>query len=330
MRLQTESRRMSQASNLALDLSRAGPFTINGPPSSKRNSFAPLTGSSVNRIDAHRRISSVSDSGLLHHDPAQWATSPRVPQVEPLQSSSCPPTTSTGTSRRISGFFGRAPSVPLDTPPAPDTSELVELRNEMRAIKEQLEETRHELTESREAQEASETCAQALRTFISENSIGMHPPGSVVHPSPQRSTIDETASKSSTRWGFKLWNTPASTVLPVTSPALPPLASASSASAPPAPRKLGGFFASRASISSTSSAPRPEPHSNQQEPIYNGSDSSSDDLGAEPVSPASELPRTNVIVRSYDGTPSVLADSPKQTKTTLEQVGDHNDLVVMA
>ena len=61
MRLQTESKRMSQMSHMSVDTSRANSLFGGGPSSSKRASFTPLTGSGASRITSHRRISSISE-----------------------------------------------------------------------------------------------------------------------------------------------------------------------------------------------------------------------------------------------------------------------------
>lgn len=83
-------------------------------------------------------------------------------------------------------------------------------------------------------------------------------------------------------------------------------------------------------MSSTSSAP-PVPHSHQQEPMCNGSDSSSDDSGTEPVSPASELPGANVLVQNLDHSPGRLTDSPVGKMTGLEVVDlDQGRMVTMS
>ena len=336
-----------------IDLSRAGPSTLNGPPSSRRASFQPLTGTTAGRMNAHRRISSVSDSAsLLYNEHGQLLGSPRG-QLEPLLlSNSAPPTApapAPNASRRISGFFGRAAQTPELTPTA-DAAEVEELRKELQAAKEQLEETRIELAEAKEAQEASETCANALRTFIADNSIGMAPPGGRPEP-PQRpppaprTTSDESrhSASASGRWSFRLWNTPANaagagSASASSSPALPSAPAPASISAmpqqqPPLAKKFGGFFSGRAgSMSSTASVPASHPH--PQEPLgSNGSDSSSDDSGPEPISPASEVPSGRVLVQSLDGTSprGVLTDSPEQQKTELLQVVDldHGRLVTV-
>lgn len=308
---------------MALDLSRAGPSSFNQPASARRSSFAPLTGSPGGRINAHRRISSVSEPGYA--DTNQWGSPPSTARLEPLQllnnTASAPAAPASQNPRRISGFFGRTTPTPPDLPTTEDASEVEELRKELQAVKEQLEETRHELTEAKEGQEASETCANALRTFISENSIGMHPPGRNAQPTPPSESSNKATA--ATRWSFKLWNTPSAANTPATSPAIqnaPAPAAVSAAAAPPLTRKSGGFFSSRSSISSTVSVTRPEPHLHQQEPMCNGSDSSSVDSVTEPVSPASELPETNILVQSFDGGAAELTHSPEQAKRVLDGV----------
>ncbi len=68
-------------------------------------------------------------------------------------------------SRRTSG---RSPQADRDA----FNLELETLRKELRAVKDELEETKLELSEANEAREASDTCANALREFISENNVG--------------------------------------------------------------------------------------------------------------------------------------------------------------
>jgi hypothetical protein len=298
---------------MTIDLSRAGSPGLQGPPSSKRSSFAPLAVSPGNpaRAGAHRRISSVSEPGATFRN--ELGSPPLSGRLEPLQLVQNGPPTSDRSSRRMSGFFGRGTANEL--PVTADASEIEELRKELQAVKESLEETRHELTEAREAQEASETCANALRTFIAENSIGMHPPGrsDVVSPS----SAGPEHSRKNTSWGFKLWNTvPPATNGQAVSPVVPnpPPMHMPVSSAPPLSRKFGGFFSSRSSISSTSSVNRPEQH--QQEPMLNGSDSSSVDSATEPVSPASELPPASVAIQSFDDVSSQrrLTASPEEAR----------------
>ncbi|KIP05475.1 hypothetical protein PHLGIDRAFT_19689 [Phlebiopsis gigantea 11061_1 CR5-6] len=317
MRLQTESRRMSQVSNLTLDLSRAGPTSFNGPPSSRRSSFVPLTGSSAGRGNAHRRIVSVSEPGSYQRE---LGSPTPTSQFDQLQLSAGPMSAASGASRRLSGFFGRASPTP-DLQPTQDATEVEELKKELQTVKEHLEETRHELTEAREAQEASETCVRALRTFISENSIGMQPPTGRIAQAALPTMPNSGNVSSTSRWGFKLWNTPSTSSTPTSSPALSSsLASAPVASTPTAPiaRKLGGFFSSRAnSISSTASLSRPEPHSHQQEPTCNGSDSSSLDSGTEPISPSSEMPPMSILVDSGSNPSYTMSESPEQHSKAL-------------
>ncbi|GJE91104.1 hypothetical protein PsYK624_072530 [Phanerochaete sordida] len=320
MRLQTEGRRMT------LDLSRAGPsnFTT-GPPSSRRSSFVPLTGSGVStdRALGHRRIVSVSEPGSHMRD---LPSPPHSARLEPLQ---LVDGASSRNSRRISGFFGRTSPNP-DLPPTEDASEIEELRRELQAVKDQLEETRVELTEAKEGQEASETCVRALRTFIEENSIGMQPPGArptaqTAQSAPAPSAAPNTSGTpaGASRWGFKLWNaSTAATASPPSSSPAPssmPVAANGATNGAPLSRRVTGFFTTRSSISSTSSAPRP--HSNQQEPVCNGSDSSSVDSSTEPISPSSELPPSSIMVHNDSTNSSYpLTDSPAHNSKVLSSV----------
>ncbi|KAI0091796.1 hypothetical protein BDY19DRAFT_885524 [Irpex rosettiformis] len=317
MRLQTENRRAS----MTLDLSRAGPSSFQGPPSSRRSSFAPLTGSpGIPGLGAHRRISSVSEPGASFRADLGSPPLSSSGRLEPLQLVNGGPSPTLPTdraSRRMSGFFGRG--LPNELPTTTDASEVEELRKELVAVKESLEETRVELAEAREAQEASETCANALRTFIAENSIGMHPPGRSAPAPPQSAGVGAEHSRKNTSWSFKLWNTaiPA-TNSPTASPAILSAPPSAPVTAPPLSKKFGGFFSSRSSISSTSSANRAEPHSHQQEPVFNGSDASSVDSSAEPVSPVSELPAGSILVQSFDDAQSQTGLSG-QTRKIMEE-----------
>ncbi|KAH8093726.1 hypothetical protein BXZ70DRAFT_897288 [Cristinia sonorae] len=285
MRLQTESRRMSQVSSLTIDSTRASQASYGALGSgNKRASFTPLTGSPASR-GAHRRGVSVSDSGLAMHSP------------DFINGPSSPP----AASRRMSSFFGRLP--PLDLPTAAESTEVEELRKELEAVKEQLEETRHELTESQEAREASETCVNALRTFIAENSIGLGP-AKVSNSDIRAPSVVQDGNTSASKWSFKLWKSESAPAASgqMASPVPPP---PTAASTPATSSRFGGFFSSRASVSSAASSSRPDLHPRpsygQQEPMYNGSDSSSlEELNTEPVSPVSEAARPMVMVRAND------------------------------
>lgn len=312
MRLQTESRRMSQVSNLTLDLSRAGPPGMNGPPSARRASFVPLTGNPAGHM-GHRRISSLSDPGLMSApnlgQNSQWPISPGAP--DPVQSARTGPPPSGGHSRRFSGMFGYGAS-PLPELPSFDASELDTLRKELDVVKEQLEETKHELSEAHEAKEASEMCVRALRTFIAENSVGEQTTRSNVRAGTKPAPVSAPSPSTASRWGFKLWN---STETPTS--ATPSFTSPASAGAAPSPvtKKLGGLFSPRSSISSTSSPARPLPVSASREPTFNGSDTSSiADSSTEPISPVSSMPRASVLVQDAEAMSFETASLPESTK----------------
>ena len=306
---------------MTLDLSRAGPSSFQGPPSSRRSSFAPLTGSpGLPGMGSHRRISSVSEPGAAHRLDigSPPLTSGRLEPLQLVNGGPSPTLPTDRASRRMSGFYGRG--LPSELSPTVDASEVEELRKELAAVKQSLEETRVELTEAHEAQEASETCANALRTFIAENSIGMHPPGRSAPAPPAQPTVSDHSRKN-TSWSFKLWNATAVANSPTASPAVSSAPPPAPVTAPPLTKKFGGFFSSRSSISSTSSGNRPEPTSHQQEPMFNGSDVSSVDSSAEPVSPVSELPAGSILVRSFDDAQSQIGMpvSPGQTRKSVAE-----------
>lgn len=285
---------MSNGAHLSIDLSKAGHSSFTGPPSSRRASFVPLTGSPAGKSNVHRRISSVSDGGAISApvfgESSQWASPPR------FQLSEVPQTAHPAPSRRTSGFWGRTSPQPSDLLPPRDASEAEELRKELQAVKEQLEETRHELTEAQEAREASETCVNALRTFISDNSIGMAPRG-VMSPATPMADHNRTNSSASTRWGFRLWNTtPSAATTPVMTSPAPPSQVLNSPAMSSTRTRFGSLslFSSRGSVSSTqtdSMLPQPESMSSVSDT------SSLDDPVAEPISPTSEGPKDDVIVR---------------------------------
>lgn len=301
MRLQSESRRQSQVPS-GLDLSRANLASLAAPPSSKRASFAPLTGSGAGRINAHRRISSVSDSGFAKFDsgsphPSPGPTNFTFPDNAMLANklASLP---------RSSGMFGRA-SPPLSVFQSDESAEVEMLRKELNSMRTELDDAKHELNEANEAREASELCVKALRSFIEENNVGAPMPnagGSAPTP-PSSQAESKKNAQAAAGWGFKLWRTeplaknpPGATPIPV----IPPTTTPNIVSSPPPQpltRKLGEFFGARsASISSTTPVKSPRA---EQEAMYNGlSDTSSiEESLAEPVSPASELPRPTVLVR---------------------------------
>ncbi|KAF8199166.1 hypothetical protein BJ912DRAFT_1132529 [Pholiota molesta] len=312
MRLQTENRRQSMA---PIDVARASSvnFTsFTSPPSSKRASFVPLTGSSQGKSPGHRRVTSVNDIGLGAFPTPDQTPSPNMRAFN-IASAEASLSSAPGSSRRFSGLFGHAHSdgdvlspPAAEAPPSPNMLELETLRKELQAIKDQLDTAQHELIEANEAKEASETCVIALREFIAENNVGIH----------ESATGSSTESKKSgSAWGFKLWgngaadpaaksgigNAPHSAVPVGSSPMvatahMPP----PSATIAPAPlsRKLGGFFSSRStSISSTASLPQPlalhlqtnaaaNQLLSQRDSMYSHSDVSSI---AEPISPGSDI-----------------------------------------
>jgi hypothetical protein len=186
------------------------------------------------------------------------------------------------------------------------------LRREIRTLKDDLEQTKHELQESNEAREASEMCVKALRDFIGENNVGLSEtnglnslkPPPTPPPTMAKGHEEDESKKAGggvTGWGFKLWkdatlrtpSIPQSAAVP--QPAPEPLPQAP-APATPLSRKLGGLFGSRSSASSVGSNPSyidtasPQLQTNAarsvRDSMYSFSDASS---VTEPISPPVEL-----------------------------------------
>jgi len=265
MRLQTESRRQSMT---PIDITRASSLSIGNPPSAKRASFTPLTGSRHGRIPSPDNISVSPDhtpAPNAHGSSGDVGLSPNPPS----------------SSRRFSGLFGRiSPGIPdNESEVQPPQADLETLKAEVKLLKSDLEIVKHELAEASEAKEASETCVKALREFIAENNIGAISP-----PMVNLDAIGAEPKKTGSGWGFKLWGSgpggsstnsgPATingvAVDPQGAAAVPPPMSAAPTSGihgvpptpitavpiptPPAPaplsRKLTGLFSSRSSVSS--------------------------------------------------------------------------------
>ncbi|KAI0272647.1 hypothetical protein BC834DRAFT_949091 [Gloeopeniophorella convolvens] len=335
MRLQTESRRVSRG-DMSVDLSRAGSFSFGGPASAKRMSFTPLTGSSAGRMQNHRRISSVSDSNVNWSDIASGQpanTSPNS-QIVTLPDAASPPLNHPpSSSHRFSGLFGRAAAPDSEPIPGFASLEKDKLEREIQALKAALEDARHDLTEASEARDASETCVKALRDFIAENNVGVPPVsvdiGSARSAVARSDDADKRSASGSggSRWGFGGLFRAGENSSPVI-----PNRSASTTSSPPTAeplaRKLGGFFGSRGSFSSSTSAP-PRGVPTVQEAMYNGSDSSSTAESTEPVSPTvdeSHVPMARVL--SGTSSSSELLAMRGATETT-PIVGKSSDVVVV-
>ncbi|KAG1876622.1 hypothetical protein DFJ58DRAFT_755290 [Suillus subalutaceus] len=298
MRLQSENRRASQVPS-ALDLSRAGIPSFNGPPSSKR---ASLIGSTAGRNNTHKRISSVSDNAFsIDSSHLTTPISTPTPATFTLPDVQKSRTQQPSHTRRMSGMFGRG-SPPQSLFPSEESAELEMLRRELNAVKVELDDVKHELSETNEAREASDTCIKALREFIEENQVGAVPKSLPPLPAEVKKAPPPPAA---TGWGFKLWRADSLTQSPVLPSPFPV--------APAAHTKLGDFFGTRATAATASQTPQRV----EQEPMYNGmSDTSSiEDSVAEPISPASERPRPVVYVRD---TTSVTSDSSRDLGVNLE------------
>ena len=142
MRLQTESRRMSQMTYVSVDSGRSGPssFTLGSPSAGKRSSFAPLTGSGAARVHAHRRVSSVSEPALLFDDNRSEvnyiAVSPNPQQVTFPDDFERTP----NSSARLSGVFPRSASPSNNL----YIAELEAMKRERDAALAEAEQARHE------------------------------------------------------------------------------------------------------------------------------------------------------------------------------------------
>lgn len=230
-------------------------------------------------------------------------------------------------------------------PRDPVLEELDALRREMKTLKGELEETRNELTEANEAREASETCAKALREFIGEMKPSASESEAVkLPPMPTDTTGAEADTKqASTGWGFKMWKMepavkPESTSVPpvgtrrmwkldtavkaapapatTSSPSSAHQPTASTSSAPFA-SKVGGFFSSRASVSSTTSSNPPHRQSILREPSFNHSSSDTSSIEesvVEPTSPADGVPGAIVKIRGGSASSSTDFISPEHVK----------------
>ena len=299
---------------MTLDLARAGSVFGTGPPSSKRASFTPMTGTFATRPNGHRRISSQSDHSLDSSD----LSGQTLAMPEPSASSS-------KSARRQSGFF-TSRSLPQEYDPL--AVELESVRKELITVKDELEETRHELTETKEAKDASDSCVQALREFIADNNVGSPTIG---HANLPTDTSGRKPFTGSTGWGFnKLWRVD-TTMKPTSEQAsmtTPTPTNQMSPATVPLSRKIGGFFGSRApSVSSMASDASPQMQSNAAHPpqrasVYSFSDSSS---LAEPLSPVSgEAQLSHVVIRSSSDAGSMggspLAENEKEIHVAAQGV----------
>ena len=314
---------MSQA-NMTIDTTRTS-LTSFG----KRQSFTPLTGTGATRPNAHKRISSISDSGFLLSGSVDIPRSPS-PNAQTITIPDLSSSTPTGNNTRGSSVFSTRSSPPqsLDLAPRdPVLEELEALRREMKSLKVELEDTRNELSEAIEAREASETCAKALREFIGEMKPSATESEAVkLPPMPTDTTsAEEDIKQASTGWGFRMWKMeptvkPENTSVPpvdnrrmwkldATAKAAPANTTTSSpsihqptvsTSSAPFVSKVGVFFSSRGSVTSTTPSNPPPRQSILQEPSVNHSSSDTSSIGesvAEPMSPADGAPAAIVKIR---------------------------------
>jgi prefoldin subunit 5 len=316
MRLQSESRRISRGADLSVDLSRANTLSFGGPPSSKRMSFTPLTGTSAGRVQGHRRISSVSDSNVILGDipnglTADTSPNPQTTALPDVSTQLNPPPTS---SRRISGLYVRTPALESE----PGLAEREKLQREIQALKTTLEETRNDLMEANEAREASETCVRTLRDFITENNVGPDAGSAVARSDDADKKI--ASGSGGSRWGFGGLFRAGEANSPVISGRGVSTSSSSSPTNEALSRKLGGLFGGRGSFSSSNAAP-PRGILNVQEAIYNNSsDTSSTAESAEPASPRMEISHMP-ITRVLSGTSSTSSELSALRTATEEKNG---------
>jgi len=251
----------------------------NGAPSPNNKRMSLLITPPPNQHRGHKRISSQSDSGFILGESFQWAS---------------PPPSSSALNDEEQNFASK---------------EIQGLRQEVKSLKDTLEETKHELSEANEAREASEQCAKALRDYISEFRVGETGSSPSNMPPPPTTPPKAEDSRGSSKWSFKLWNGANSTASPSIAPATPlspptsssVLSPASSPQPPALTRKIGSFFASRTgSVSSTTSFTAPPPI--QQPPMCRASsDVSSVTEEEEPNSPDSDAVKTSaqIVIRQY-------------------------------
>ncbi|KAI9511528.1 hypothetical protein F5148DRAFT_974997 [Russula earlei] len=329
MRLQTESRRVSRGADASVDLSRASSYSFGGPPSAKRLSFTPLTGSSAGRMANHRRISSLSDSNVSWSEVTNGQTADVSPNPQivtlPDTSPQCnyPPTST----RRFSGLFVRSSAPDSEPLPGLNAVERENLQREIQTLKAALEEVRHELTETNEAREASETCVKTLRDFIAENNVGLpplrHDIGSPVVRSDDADRKNAGGGGGS-RWGFSGLFRAGETSSPLMSSRGASANTSPSPTGEPLSRKLGGLFGSKGY---TPAGTRGVPIPIVQDATYNGSDTSSTAESAEPVSPRMEISQVPVT-RVLSGTPSTSTEQLALRTVTEEKNGGAGLLVV--
>lgn len=316
MRLQSE--RNAENKRMTLDLSNARTPSFGGAPrSSHRASFTPLTGSGHPGPPPSFRRSASSTNGA-ESDPgfAEFVAGlPSSSGNQTLVVNESAENSSAQSSRRRSIFanINRSSSSQLDGRLSPSSAETDSLRQELAVTKAELEETRHELTESNEAREASESCVKALRDFIGQ--LGASDSGPArnaqslrLPPLPTDPHVDNIEPEPKPKglgWGgLKLWRvdtTATSSPAPVSNPSQnagrpsmesyrsvgsdPDNTVVSPSTAVPLRNKFGAFF----TRGSTSSTTHPLPQSHQEDPLLNGSDvSSSAEERSEPTSPAAE------------------------------------------
>ncbi|EJT96575.1 hypothetical protein DACRYDRAFT_102839 [Dacryopinax primogenitus] len=230
MRLQSEreSRRVSQFQPLQLDLSSASTTGTSRTPGfstfSKRASV--ISTSSTPRSPTfmgHRRVSSLSDPGITP-DASDYSSFP--PFL--VQTPSDPPTSSIPKTGGLSPPSSILPS--LSPPVLISEEELASLRAELKTV-------RRELSQTKEAKEASDIVLRALREMMGLDPESKELPnpeqieplkGLSLPPLPTDELNEDAESllkpspsaekKSASGWGLRLWRSTASPVMKPASP----------------------------------------------------------------------------------------------------------------
>ncbi|GJJ11200.1 hypothetical protein Clacol_005432 [Clathrus columnatus] len=288
MRLQSErnAENSSKQKRMTLDLNAVRTPSWGSPRSANRTSFTPLAGSGLVSPNLSRRTPSLS---VNDNDPGFAAFIASLPN-SPLENGNDP------ANRRRSrfGVSRTPPSSSERVSPgrvSPAFAEMESIKRQLAAVQTELEEARHELQESNEAREASDSCVKALRDYISQLGPGDSPSLMPATNIPQNTQKGEHKSSKSSGWNLtSLWgsaNQPTEnmTVLKQRTASIASDDPNSPAQGLPLRSKFGSLFSRGTSISSTSTRPLSADF-NHDEPILNGSDGSSIVETSEPASPS--------------------------------------------
>jgi hypothetical protein len=276
MRLQTEHRRSSSVVQpLTLDLSKPG------STAKARQSLTGATGSLASRLSGpapaakgHRRFSSIAGTSGQEINFTSDDLSPvSEAPLRPLRKLN-----------RLSYVANGELELP-HTAPLPN-QDIDDFAESLRDARSEIEQLKGRLAEAEEAREASDSCAKALKEFIEHHRIGEDEGGTSLQP-----MRPQPEKKVSGGWGgIKLWGSQAnnkssdevslkapSIASGPKSPSMSPRSSMVPQSPTPTSRGLFGLnFLSQ-----------PKPINNQQDAMFNGSDSSSE--GRRSMSPPTQV-----------------------------------------